>query len=333
MYFYMFGMDAAEPEHCAAQLAKLGFSAVVCPADQRCIGAVRNAGMDAFVCAQAFPLTSGISKCQDVDGRERVWFSSGCPNDPDDIRRREDRWYALAQMEGLSGVFIDGARFASPASPEGFESLFTCFCPNCMAQMEAEGFHAEEMRNGVREWRDGLRPLPPAEWLAFRQIVVDREMNRFVRCVKAANASLLTGAFVFPASLGALVGQTASACASMDICAPMLYRCYGELEGPATLNHEYAALREHFGAGRTLALTGVSAPDDVLSLGFPPSQIRRETAHAGVAGTTRLAPILQLDDPLLVQSIAAAIDGGATDVGFFMYDSALLHRLPDLNRF
>lgn len=333
MYFYMFGMDAAEPEHCAARLAKLGFSAVVCPADRRCIDAVRDADMEAYVCAQAFPLESGASRCQDVNGNERVWFSSGCPNDPDAVRSRQDRWFALAQMEGLTGAFIDGARFASPASPEGFESLFTCFCPNCMAQMEADGFHAEDVRNGVREWRDGLQPLPPAEWLAFRRITVNREMNRFVRCVKAANASLLTGAFVFPASLGALVGQTASACASMDICAPMLYRCYGELEGPATLNHEYAALLKYFGAGRTLALTGVSVPEDVLSRGFPPSQIRRETALAENTGKTRLAPILQLDDPLLVQSIASAIDGGATGVGFFMYDSALLQRLPDLHRF
>ena len=333
MYFYMFGMDAAAPEHCAAHLAKLGFSAVVCPADRRCIGAVRDAGMEAYVCAQAFPLESGASRCRDVDGNERVWFSSGCPNAPDTVRSREDRWFALAQTEGLTGVFIDGARFASPASPEGFESLFTCFCPDCMAQMKAEGFHAEAVRDGVREWRDGLRSLPPTEWLAFRRIVVDREMNRFVRCVKAANASLLAGAFVFPASLGALVGQTASACASMDVCAPMLYRCYGEPEGPATLNHEYAALMKHFGACRSLALTGVSAPDDVLSRGFPPSQIRRETVLAGNTGKTRLAPILQLDDPQLVQSIASAIDGGATGVGFFMYDPALLQRLPDLHRF
>ena len=333
MYFYMFGMDAVAPEHCASQLAKLGFSAIVCPADRRCINAVRNAGMEAYVCAQAFPLISDMGECRDVDGQARVWFSSGCPNDRDAVRIREDKWFALAQTEGLNGAFIDGARFASPASPEGTEALFTCFCPNCMAQMEAAGFRAGAIRDGVREWRDGRRPLPPAEWLAFRRIVVDREMGRFVRCVKAANPKLLAGAFVFPASLGALVGQTPSACTSMDVCAPMLYRCYREPQGPATLNHEYAALRNLLGAGRALALTGVSTSDDVLTRGFPPSHLRQEAANAGNTGKTRLAPILQLDDPLLIQSIASVIDGGATGVGFFMYDPALLQRLPDLHRF
>ena len=142
MYFYMFGMDAVAPEHCASQLAKLGFSAIVCPADRRCINAVRNAGMEAYVCAQAFPLISDMGECRDVDGQARVWFSSGCPSDRDAVHSREDKWFALAQTEGLNGAFIDGARFASPASPEGTEALFTCFCPNCMAQMEAAGFRA-----------------------------------------------------------------------------------------------------------------------------------------------------------------------------------------------
>lgn len=331
MFFYMFGMDAASPERCAKMLSRKGFTAVVCPADQRCIEAVRENGMQAFACVGAFPLQDGGQKCLDIDDHVRIWFSSGCPNDPDAQLRREERWRATARIPGLTGLFIDGARFASPASPEGPEALFTCFCPHCRAQMETDGMDAEAILRGVREWRDGMRLLPPKEWLEFRQKTVDREMRRFTRCVRELRPDLLAGAFVFPASLGALVGQTPSVCADMDIWSPMLYRRYAESQGPATLNHEYTALLRLIGAERTRMLTGVDVPSDVLTCGFSPEHLRTELTAVRI--DARLAPILQLDDPCLAESIAAVSAGGAEGVGFFQYDSAQLVSLPELHCF
>ena len=330
MFFYMFGMDVSQPETCARQLARLGMHAVVGPADRRCIDAIRENGMRAYVCTGAFPLSDGDRKCVDVDGVERVWFSSGCPNDDGANLRREDALFHLARTEGLSGVFIDGARFASPASAEDIEALFTCFCPSCMERMEEMGFDPEAIRSGVRNWRDGRRELPPAEWLIFRRQTVDGVMTRFVQTVKRANSALKTGAFVFPASLGALVGQTPSVCDAVDIAAPMLYRRYTEPSGPATLNHEYAAMVRAFGIERTHQLTGVNPPDRVLENGFPPealaTEIRRSKAPL-------LVPILQLNDDRLSQSITAIRDGGAQGAGFFLYRPDFLRYLPDLRQF
>lgn len=329
MFYYMFHMDTAQPETCARRLAEKGFQAVVGISDRRCIDAVRESGMEAYACVGAFSLGENEKKCVDVDGMERIWFGSGCPNDEAACCRREDAWFKLAQIDGLSGVFIDGARFASPASAEGMEGLFTCFCPKCMERMVQMGMDAEKIRRDARNWRDGKRALPPEDWLAFRQKTVDEAMTRFVRVVKCANSALKTGAFVFPASLGALVGQTNSACREMDIAAPMLYRRYDEPEGPATLNHEYAALVRLIGRDRTRALTGVDAPNDVLRNGFPPDALTEEVRRA--ESSAMLAPILQMKDERLADSVRAAKNGGAKGVGFFMYDAEWVEKIPPLD--
>ena len=332
MFFYMFGLDNTRPEACAKQLAKLGIDAVVGVSDRRSIDAIRENGMRAYACTDAFPLNPGDRKCIDVDAVERVWFSSRCPNDENANRRREEAWFNLARTEGLSGVFLDGARFASPASAEGTEGLFTCFCPDCTAKMEAAGLNPEQVRRGVREWRDGQRNLPPREWLAFRESTVASAMARFSNAIRSAGAELQTGAFVFSASLGALVGQTLSVCDTIDIVAPMLYRRYDEPEGPATLNHEYHALVRSIGISRTHALTGVTPPPEVLKNGFAPEHLAEEVQQVALRSNQMLAPILQLRDERLAESIAAIQNGGAQGAGFFMYAPEALHFLPRLIR-
>lgn len=331
MRFYMFQMDESQPERCAEMLAKRGFSAVVGVSSARSIAALRENGLRAYGCVGAFGLRPGDAKCVDVDGAERVWFSSGCPNDPVAFARREREWRDAAQTERLSGLFIDGLRFASPASAEGFEAFFTCFCPHCEAKMRELGMDPAAIRREVRRWRDGERPLPPAEWLAFRQKTVDRQMQRFWHVVRAENSDLKLGAFLFPASLGALVGQTTSCHESLDIAAPMLYRQYREPAGPATLNHEYHWLERHFGMDKVQQLTGTTLPPDVLNAGFEPSILETETRAA--QSSALLAPILQLDDDRLAESIDAARRGGAQAVGFFAYNAEALGKLPNLSAF
>lgn len=331
MFYYMFHMDTARPEVCACRLAEKGFRAVVGISDRRCIDAVRESGMEAYACVGAFSLGENDRRCIDIDGVERIWFGSGCPNDESAFARREEEWFNLAQTEGLSGVFIDGARFASPASAEGAEGLFTCFCPQCVQRMEQMGLDVEKVRAGVRKWRDGECVLPPKAWLTFRQRTVDSAMERFVRAIKSAGATLKTGAFVFPASLGALVGQTNSACGGMDVTAPMLYRRYDEPDGPATLNHEYGALVRMLGRERTRELTGIDVPEDVRENGFLPEALTNEVRRVQTSGM--LAPILQLKDERIADSIRAVRDCGAQGVGFFMYDPEWMEKLPPLDAF
>ena len=172
------------------------------------------------------------------------------------------------------------------------------------------------MRIEVSKFRSGERAMPPEEWLAFRAQSVREALNAFRKIVKGVRSDLAFGAFVFPHSLGALVGQTDEALESLDIIAPMLYRRYRQPHGPATLNHEYAALVSAIGKARTARLTGIEPPENVLEVGFPPEIIESETRKARLSGKI-LAPILQYDDPELSKSIQAAIRGGADAVGFF----------------
>lgn len=330
MRFYMFGMDEARPEACAEALAARGFSSIVCPPRQRCVDAAVRAGLKAYVCVGAFPAGECTQRCVDADGAQRLWFGSGCPNDDGASAVRVRRWQTAAALKRLSGVLIDGVRFASPASDAAGEALFTCFCPKCRARMTEMGVDAEEVRREVVAWRRGERALPPQTWLTFREDTVRRAMEAFVRTVKTVDSHLTAGAFVFPASLGALVGQAGDALKPLDVVAPMLYRRYDKPEGPATLNHEYAALQRLLGRARVKQFCGVDVPKNVLSDGFVPEALRAETTFPTLPSQT-LAPILQIDDPCMKRSVQAVCAGGAQSVGFFMYDEAALRRLPPLD--
>ena len=88
MRHYKFGLNVGAPEADAHSLAERGFSAVVCSPDARSIRAATDAGMRAYACFGAFSLHEGDQECVDVDGNPRVWFASGCPNDPIAGRRR-----------------------------------------------------------------------------------------------------------------------------------------------------------------------------------------------------------------------------------------------------
>ena len=336
MFFYMFGIDQEKPEACAQELARRGFSAVVCSPEKRWIQAVRQSGMDAYACVSAFAVRDSDALCRDVDGVERIWFSSGCPTDASVNARREEAWRKVAETEGLTGVFLDGARFASPASPEGWESLLTCFCPSCLARMTAEGMDAEAVRNSVKAWGKGTSVVDErswTDWLRFRRIVVEETMSRFAKAVRSVHAHLRTGAFVFPASLGALVGQAEFPEGTLDFVLPMLYRRFPERKGPACLNHEYHALERNIGRERTKALTGVLPPENVLQEGFPPSALEEETRRARRCVPGTLAPIVQIMDERLAESIAAVRAGGAQGVGFFAYADQYRKYLPDLTEF
>ena len=111
----------------------------------------------------------------------------------------------------------------------------------------------------------------------------------------------------------------------------MLYRQYREPDGPATLNHEYHWLEHHFGRENVKRLTGTVLPKNVLQAGFEPSVLEAETRAA--QSSALLAPILQLDDERLPESIAAARRGGAQAVGFFAYNAEAIKLLPKLTEF
>lgn len=337
MFTYIFGMDSERPDDCARMFKARGIRAVVASPTPAVAEACARHGLDLYACLGALSI-AGVEEaqpCLDVYGKPRIWFGSGCPNDPALLEARLAQADRLARTPGLTGIFLDGARFASPASAEGLEAFYTCFCPHCAEQAGALGVDWSRTADEVRRFAMGEYVLPPAAWLAFRSHCTGQVMARFRETFRNANPGLKLGAFVFVSSLGGLVGQTAQACAGFDILAPMLYRRYPAKHGPACLNHEYAALLRLLEPGaapakaRVKALTGVEAPPDVLEAGFPPGHLFKEIRNHRARTPGLLAPILQLEDDRLNESVEAVRRAGADGVGFFAYRPDLIGYLPD----
>lgn len=333
MRAFLFGLDRDQPERFAAMLAEKGYQAVVCAPDERQINALRQAGLDAYLCVPAFPLSDGGSLCVDTEGQKRAWFSSTCPCDEAAVQRGLSRIDALAHTAGIRGIYLDGARFASPASAEGEAAFFTCFCPHCRARAEKLGLDLEEGRRQLIALRRGERKDFPSILADFRAKVIAAYFARFVETVHAAQAGLEANAFVFAPSLGRLVGQVEAAYGGLDALSPMLYRAYPGSFGTACLNHEYRALLRLFGRERTEHMTGVALPETSLEMEFLPEALERETRAARISFSGRLEPIIQLADPLLKESVQAVARGGAQGCGFFAYSGDGAERLPDLRRF
>ena len=348
---FIFGFDAANARDCARTLKARGFDAVVVGnIDRDGAIALREAGLDIYLCFGAHALGDAQPRethlARNPQNEPQAWFGSACPNDNEIADERLTRALRDArQIPGLKGVFVDGARFASFASAEGEAAFFTCFCPRCMARMQAQGLDAEAIRQAVLRLS---RPGPLAEadipllqdWLHFRESCVQAYMARFADRVHACNPDWETGAFVFAPSLGGFVGQTMAACASLDLVSPMLYRAYPHADGPACLGHEWAAfhrlLQDKAAAFRhlsgmefhpRLAETAPPVlPEALLAEGFSPAEVGAEVAaaRAFLSSRQRLVPIIQIEDDRQQETARCVLDSGADGVGWFAYDPAWL---------
>jgi len=337
---YIFGFDADHPENCARRLRAQGMNAVIVgDADERTEDALANAGLELYLCYGAYGLKPNApATAQTATGKPVRWFSSGCPNDGKAAGRNMDAVLKTARrLKTLRGVFVDGARFASFASVEGKDVFFSCFCPKCMKKMDDAGLNAKAVRASVARLMATKQVLDKDvdnlnAWMDFRAATVQKYLDGFSKSVHAIRANLLAGAFVFAPSLARFVGQTAEACRSLDVVAPMLYRAYPHEDGPACLGHEWAKLKELFGDNASDFVRTVSPGEiipeqssaNLLENGFQPARIGEEVsrAHAALHPEQKLWPILQIEDSDLSESTRFAFESGADSVGYFMFGQA-----------
>lgn len=348
--YFMFGFDAEHPETCARLLKRKGIDAVVVGnADERVRLALSDCGLELYLCYGAHGLGDDFDHpahlAKTACGREARWFSSGCPNDEALAEARlASALQRAVQTPGVRGILVDGARFASFASTEGTAGFFSCFCPRCVKRMEAMNIDAERIRAAVK-WLHDVRKISDRtalrEWFQFRAACVSAYFEHFVRRVHELPGGLSAGAFVFAPSLAGFVGQTAQACAPLDIVSPMLYRAYPHEDGPACLGHEWAAAAELFEPAvlRELAeLSGIEAhpnlvpeekPVHLRTRGFSPERIALEVASMKkrLSAGQKLMPILQIEDDRMSESAMAALNAGADGYGYFMYGQAPLNDL------
>jgi len=340
MRYYIFGMDGERPVECAKELKERGFSAVVSPPGERAAEEAKEAGLEIWGCIGAFSMHEDDPEewlAEDAFGERRRWFGSGCPNENalwDRGLSAIEKW----KKWGAKGIFADGARFASPCP--GTELFASCFCPRCMELGKKLGYDMNGMRRRVRLYTKMPDLLPPADWLRFREECTGRWFSAFSERVRSAG--MISASFIFTPGLSGLVGQTPEAARELHLVAPMLYRRYRPKPGIATLNDEFAALHRLY-AGRgdaaaaqtILAHTGVQTKfdnaDDIWQNGFEPGIIGSETARAKRMYNAPVAPILQLDDERLDESIRCAKQAGADAIGFFAYSEEGMRHLPDLN--
>ena len=336
---YMFGLGG-DYDASAKKLADMGYDSVVLSGnDMAAFEAANNAGLETWLCYGAHSIgdfSAADYGAKDVNGAPAPWFGSACPNAAEVNAFNIDRAFETAKAAGVKGIFVDGARFASFASAEGSSSFFSCFCDTCRARMRKFGINDEAVAVGIAEvvkflkGGDGKDKVPLMHaaidaWLDFRGRCVKEYMNNFA--VRAHAEGFDAGAFVFAPSLWWFVGQRPDALSSLDVVAPMLYRAYPHAEGPACLNHEWAALKQllsgHERSPAELAsmlFDTAIISDDPIS-GFPPEHVGVETAaaRAMIPNRVKVMPIVQTEDAELEKTVQCVMNAGADGCGEFCF--------------
>ena len=347
MELWMYGLGD-KPQDNAKTLKEIGFSAVVGGGEAN-IEAANSNGLDFYHCIGAYSYSGVFANEQylavDVNGKRQLWFGSTCPTKAVVRAKNIDDAIQKAKQQGVTGVFIDGARFASPASAKSIDAFFTCFCDDCMQKAAGMGFDTKRMHksayelyclchgkgNAAKFWETQLPGL--TDWFTFRRRATTEHLINFAKAVKSVDEKLTTGIYIFTPSLSWLVGQNYTDLAPyMDIFSPMIYRRYQASEGPACLNFELGALYEALkGASgnvkRTAALLytlfGFPVSSQTVQEGFPVDAVYSEVAKtSALVGADKAYPIIQLDDASLGESIQACARAGATCVNFFMWNDA-----------
>jgi len=359
--YWMFGMGSGDPAATAKALREMGFDVVVGGATD----AVRAAGMEAWTCGGAFGLAGDDPderKAMDVLGARRVWFGSGCPNNPE-IRSRNLRSYEqMAATPGVTGILVDGCRFASPAS--GLDAYLTCFCDTCREKAGRLGFDFGRMQGDVRALREALtshegthssRPRLWArsavgildwltdhpgvlDWLRFRRTCTTEHFRAISQIIHGAGKRM--GVYIFTPSIAPLVGQSyVDLREFVDVFAPMIYRNYPKGPGEACLNWELTNIPEQLMVGvprgedhamdLALSWTGLAGvvPDRSIArvrAGLPPDAVGNQTSLARrlIGPDPELAPIIYIEDPVMRRTVNIVRANGADGVSFFVFMDA-----------
>lgn len=346
MKYRMYGFDANRTDF-FDRYVKAGISEMVSGNNEKAISGSNEKGIDYYICTGAFGCSNEENFAKDVNGTPKKWFGSGCPNNESIRKNNLESIRALAKVPGIKGIIIDGARFASVASGEGFDAFFTCFCDNCMAKMKKLGFDADKIKEAVTLFRslclegktfDKDKYMPYLEdWMKFRRICTTEHFKNVRDVIKGENPDLLFGAYIFTPAINTLVGQIYEDL--KDICdelSPMIYRHYKKDSGPACIDHEIRAIVDTangkspeaqkmiydiFGALGKTDYTKYGTSEQLKNEGVKAEVIGEETAIACErSGNTPVAPIILLDDVLMEDTLKGCFKAPIEKIDFFLYE-------------
>ncbi len=323
MRFFMHGLGDQSKEQTLAGLETMGFSGVVTGFDPEVLDLASRYHLEAFVFTHAYTANTAVvdETClaEDVYGSKQLWFNSACPNHPAVQQQHLDNIRTWAGAKGAAGIYVDGARFASPCSSADMRAFFTCFCSHCQSAALKWGYNFSRMRRDVTvllesitgkratpslqnlSWGGGdlvsvLLRLPGVfDWLAFRSQSIEAHMQDARRVLRQVNPTAALAMYIFSPSLAPWVGQDYQALQPhVDIFAPMIYRSLQAGEGPACLHKEVGRIGQWLVENGVLSepaaveflrtLTGLPIDPamtlDHLDKGLPPTAVAVETSKA-----------------------------------------------------
>ena len=349
----VFGYDADDLRGTLEAFREHGVTSVVGGASPDAISFFTGNGIDYYVAQGCFftdeTTDSPENLCVDIEGNVTKWFGSACPNSPAAVEKCMHEAERLAGLRGISGIIIDGARFASPESEEGENAFFTCFCGNCTAKMALLGYSPDEISTAVAalhaHCKTGHGYDPHAHgrgieaWGSFRRAVITDHLKNYVRIIKGAAPSLKTGMYIFAPSLSDLVGQSyADLPGVFDFLSPMLYRRFDAPVGTACLDHELAALLKPaelltdaekrpildlYGGLTGIDFRALPPIGELEREGCPLTIVEGEIRKAKdmAAGKAAIIPIFMLDDEHRDRCVRVCLENGIGTVDFFRYSS------------
>lgn len=346
MKYRIYGFDANRVDF-FERYTKVGISEMVSGKDEERISKSNSNGVGYYICTGAFGCPDEAYWSKDVEGTPKKWFGSGCPNSEYIRKKNLDSIRELAKTPGIKGIIIDGARFASLASSEGFDAFFTCFCDNCMAKMKKLGFDADKIKEAVTCFRslclegklfDKEKYMPYLEdWIKFRRICTTEHFKNVRDVIKGENPDLIFGAYIFTPAINRLVGQVYEDL--KDICdelSPMIYRHYKKENGPACIDHEIRAILdvadgkspeakkmilEVFGALGKNDYEKYGTSEQIKANGVKAEVIGEETEHAcQMSCDTPVVPIILLDDVLMEDTLNGCFKAPIEKIDFFLYE-------------
>ncbi len=342
------------------ELKDLGFEALVLGKDIKSIENSLEEGFKTYVCSGSYKLPAGKDEkylSVDINGNRQILFNSSCPNQEDIRNNNLKAINDILKIKDLKGLFLDGARFASPGS--GIKPFFTCFCDTCRVKAYELGYDFKKIKKDVKKLYQVLTNKTPDslkflqspsdmlhlygefpgifEWFRFRSDCTVEHIQKVSNIVTKAEREFAV--YYFTPSLAPIVGQSYIAIKEMvDIFSPMIYRNYPVIS-PACLNSELAAIPDELRTSKLpykdvlqfiLAFTGFEKDQslDTVAKGLSPQAIYDETQKAKLLTSSKLLiPIIYLDDDLLKESVQAVKEGGADGISFFRYRDQLWEKL------
>jgi len=156
-----------------------------------------------------------------VDFRGRPVDHWLCPNGPDVVPMWTGIILGIAKRYGTKAFLIDRIRFPDWAGKEvSPRNLFSCFCPRCVAAMEAAGIDVELLKNEMSEACGHLadhryeeaalllkHSAALAAFLSFRRDSVSAMVEKLLLAVRASEPEIELWLDLWPPAYAWLLGQ------------------------------------------------------------------------------------------------------------------------------